>query len=136
MPNNELPNAWAYKLPTTLIDLLRQLSANVGQMPMPGGMSGDVRMPAFGSSQQAETNVDPAHYGETGGETTFFNQTMKGGMAPITALPTALGYPASWNPLGTNTPATVSDPSKWKPGQPVPAGYKINPRNPNRLIKI
>jgi hypothetical protein len=95
-------NSWAYRAPLDITELLRQLSANVGQTPMPGGRGGSVRNPAFGSPAKPEMNPDPFHYGETGGETTFFNQTTKGGMAPISALPTNLGYPADWNPLGTS----------------------------------
>lgn len=91
------PNAWAYKPPTDVQTLLRQLSANVGQSFMPMGPGGDVRTPAFGSSAAPQMNVDPAHYGETGGETNFFSTTTKGGMAPIWSAP---GSVPGWDPLG------------------------------------
>ena len=90
------PNAWAYQAPPDAQTLLRQLSANTGQSFMPYGRTGDVRLPAFGQAAAPEMNVDPAHYGETGGETNFFATTTKGGMAPISAAPRAT---TDWDPL-------------------------------------
>jgi hypothetical protein len=91
------PNAWAYKPPPDAQTLLRQLSANVGQEFMPYGPGGDVRQAAFGSSAAPQMNVDPATYGETGGETNFFQTTTKGGMAPISSVPRTV---SNWDPLG------------------------------------
>lgn len=103
------PNAWAYKPPTDIQTLLRQLSANAGQEFMPYGPGGDVRQPIWGTNGQPEMNVDASTYGETGGETNFFQTTTKGGMAPISAAPRTA---TDWNPLGgakspTTTPGTT-----------------------------
>jgi hypothetical protein len=93
---------WASQKPDSIQQLLRQLSANAGQMPMPGGQVGAVLQPSFGSSRPATTNYNPANYGQRPGlgEATFFQQSMKGGMAPISAI-TPLGVPKNWNPFAT-----------------------------------
>lgn len=93
---------WAAQQPKSTTQLLRQLSANAGQMPMPGGPVGAVLQPSFGSSRPATTNYNPATYGQNPGmgEATFFRQSMLGGMTPLSAL-TPLGVPKGWNPFGT-----------------------------------
>ena len=119
------PNAWAFRAPMSIDELLRQLSANSGQPGMPGGKGGDVRKPAFGSTQAPQQNVDPAHYGETGGETTFFNQSQLGGMKPVTSVPGQ--GPAGWNPLGlANTGTAATDRIKALIAQLFPNGAPAN----------
>ena len=108
-PTPQQANPWAFRPPTSTQELLRQLSANVGQDFMPYGLGGDVRLPAFGTPGSAQMNVDPAHYGETGGETNFFTTSTGGGMAPISAAPRAA---TDWNPLGLFPKAAASSSKK------------------------
>lgn len=91
---------WATQQPNSITQLLRQLSANAGQMPMPGGPVGAVRQQAFGSGRQPIQNPNMATYGSQpgSGEATFFQQSTRGGMSPISAL-TPLGVPNGWNPF-------------------------------------
>lgn len=99
------PNWWE-RAPVDVTELLRQLSVNAGQIGMPGGPSGAVVMPAFGSGAQAVMNPDMRTYGQVPGmgEATFFTQGMNGGMAPIAAM-SPIGVPQNWNPVGANPPA-------------------------------
>lgn len=96
--------AWRREMPKDNTQLLRQLSFNAGEMGMPGGYVGAVQMPAFGSSAQPVNNPDMATYGQQPGlgEATFFQQSMKGGMAPIAAM-SPLGVPEGWNPGGSSS---------------------------------
>ena len=103
MTDAPVTNDWANRQPANITELLRQLSANTGQSAMPGGRGGDVRISPFGSNQPSQQNVPAAHYGETGGETTFFNQSQNGGMRPISSVQPVAG----WNPLGTATAAAT-----------------------------
>lgn len=92
------PNWWQ-QMPAGVVELLRQLSVNVGQMPMPGGHVGSVQRPAFGAPGQPVMNPDMRTYGQTPGmgEATYFTQSMTGGMTPISAV-SPIGVPAGWNP--------------------------------------
>lgn len=101
---------WAKRAPTDTTELLRQLSANVGQMAMPGGPVGSVTQGPYGSGQAPQMGFDPATYGQGNGEATFFQQSMQGGMTPIAGL-APLGVPMGWNPFGTS-PATKDDKKK------------------------
>lgn len=98
--------AWRRKMPTDTSQLLRQLSFNAGEMGMPGGYVGAVQLPAYGSTQPPVNNPDMTTYGQQPGigEATFYQQSMKGGMAPIAAM-SPLGVPAGWNPGGTGSSA-------------------------------
>lgn len=98
-------DVWRRRNPTDNTELLRQLSFNAGEMGMPGGYVGGVQLPAYGSNLQPVSNLDPASYGRTPGygEATFYQQSMKGGMAPISAM----------SPMGV--------PQDWKPGDPLAA---------------
>jgi len=96
---------WAKTLPPNIVYLLRQLSANAGATAMPGGLVGAVQIPAFGSGRQPVMNPDPLNYGQGGGEATFFNQLMRGGMGPIAAQ-SPIGIPRGWNPF--NIPPTAA----------------------------
>lgn len=91
---------WATSQPNDTTQLLRQLSANAGQMPMPQGPVGAVQQPAFGSNRAPIQNPNMHTYGRKPGmgEATFFQQSTRGGMTPISAL-TPLGVPAVWNPF-------------------------------------
>lgn len=95
---------WWERAPVDVTELLRQLSVNAGQIGMPGGPSGAVVMPAFGSGRQAVMNPDMRTYGQVPGmgEATFFTQGMNGGMAPISAM-SPIGVPQNWNPVGANS---------------------------------
>jgi hypothetical protein len=97
--------AWWERNPTDIIELLRQLSVNAGQMGMPGGYVGAVQKPAFGTGGQPMIPQEMRTYGQAPnmGEATFFQQGMNGGMAPIAAM-SPLGVPAGWNPLGQTPP--------------------------------
>lgn len=92
-------------VPTSLANLLQQLSANAGQMAMPGGPVGGVIQAPQGSGRPP-VMMDPATYGQTGGEATFYRQSINGGMAPISAVGN-VGVPDAWNPTGApKTPIT------------------------------
>lgn len=112
-PAPDLRPAWAKEMPADTTQLLRQLSGNVGQMTMPGGLSGAVKIPAFGSQQQATTQFDPLTYGQQGGEATFFAQAMNGGMTPISAI-SPLGVPQGWNPFNLPKTSTTGKPGDKK----------------------
>ena len=94
-------------MPTDTSQLLRQLSFNAGEMGMPGGYVGAVQLPSYGSTLQPVNNPDMSKYGQGAGlgEATFYQQSMKGGMTPISAM-SPLGVPDGWNPGGTTTPAS------------------------------
>jgi hypothetical protein len=100
--------SWATRQPVDTTELLRQLSGNVGQMPMPGGPVGSVVTPAWGSGGQAQVGFDPRTYGQTGGEATFFQQSMRGGMTPISAI-SPLGSGQGWDPFNTGSAANAAD---------------------------
>jgi hypothetical protein len=94
---------WASRPPVNIQELMRQLSGNAGQMPMPGGPVGAVRtqptMP--GMNRVGGQMVNPAamnRYGQQGGEATFFQQSTRGGMTPLSALG-MLGSGFRWNPF-------------------------------------
>lgn len=95
--------AFASQMPTSPTQIMRQLAANAGQMGMPGGYTGAVQLPAFttGTRQPASLMTSAAGYGQKPGmgEARFFQQSMGGGMAPISAM-NPLGVPEKWNPLG------------------------------------
>ncbi|MFT3987176.1 hypothetical protein [Aestuariivirga sp.] len=106
---NPLPT-WATRQPVDTTELLRQLSGNVGQSAMPGGYVGAVQIPAWNSGGVASQGIDPLTYGQTGtgqpnGAATFFQQTVNGGMAPVSAL-SPLGVTKGWNPFGLSTEKT------------------------------
>lgn len=130
--------SWAYRLPLDFSELLRQLSANVGREAMPGGRGGAVRVPSvpgYGMNTPALPNpIDPSTYGQDAGEATFFTEAIGGGMTPLYAMQDNLGYSSSWDPLGVLASSKAAE--KWKRGQPIPAGYKVDPANPKKLIKI
>lgn len=110
---------WATRMPANTTELLRQLSANVGQQAMPGGYVGAVTLPAYGSSQQPTQGIDARTYGQGGGESTFFQQSMRGGMTPLAGL-APLGVPQGWDPFGTAKPPKEDDKKKKKDkGKPV-----------------
>ena len=101
-PNAPAPDAaWRRVNPTDTSQLLRQLSFNVGEMGMPGGYVGAVQLPAYGSGLPPVNNPDMKTYGQTPGygEATFYQQSMKGGMTPVSAL-SPMGVPQGWNPGG------------------------------------
>ncbi len=104
---------WATRAPTDTTELLRQLSGNVGQMTMPGGPTGAVTLPAWGSGEQAQVGFDPKTYGQGAGEATFFGQSTRGGMTPLSAI-SPLGVPQGWNPFGSATPTPKPDDKKDK----------------------
>lgn len=108
---------WAKTKPTTIEQLLAQLSANIGTEAMPGASIGAVVQQPYGSTQPAQMVTDPSQYGELGGGATFFTQTNRGGMVPISAAIPGL-TPESWNPFkgGTTTPSTT--PPTIPPGTP------------------
>jgi len=89
---------WASRIPQNVTELLRQLSANAGQPAMPGGQVGAVTQPAFGSTAAPSVMTSAKGYGQTSGEPTFFQQSLYGGMAPISAN-SPLGVPENWNPF-------------------------------------
>ena len=97
---------WRREMPKDNTQLLRQLSFNTGEMGMPGGYVGAVQMPSFqfGTQNPAINNPNMGSYGQQPGygEATFYQQSMKGGMAPIAAM-SPLGVPAGWNPGGGST---------------------------------
>lgn len=134
--------SWAYRLPLDYSELLRQLSANVGREAMPGGRGGAVRVPSvpgYGMNTPALPNpIDPSTYGQDAGEATFFTEAIGGGMTPLYAMQDNLGYSSSWDPLGINAgvKAAAAAAAKWKSGQPIPTGYKVDPANPKKLIKL
>mgnify|MGYP000278753504 FL=1 len=115
---SQLPT-WATRQPVDTTELLRQLSGNVGQAAMPGGYVGAVQIPAWNSGGTATQGIDPLTYGQTGkgqpnGAATFFQQTVNGGMAPISAL-SPLGVTKGWNPFGlTSDDSKTKDKSKSK----------------------
>lgn len=90
---------WAARKPQDMGELLRQLSGNAGQMAMPGGQVGAVRIPAFGAGGSPQMGTGGATYGRQPGlgEATFFQTSMKGGMTPISAV-SPLGVPQGWAP--------------------------------------
>lgn len=96
--------SWRRTLPTDTTQLLRQLSYNAGEMPMPGGYVGAVQLPSYGSSAKPVNNPDMSKYGQAPGlgEATFYQQSMQGGMAPIAALK-PVGVPSNWNPGGAGS---------------------------------
>lgn len=96
--------AWRREMPKDTSQLLRQLSFNAGEIGMPGGYVGAVQLPAYGSTQAPVNNPDMSKYGQGQGigEATFYQQSMKGGMAPIAAM-SPLGVPDGWNPGGSST---------------------------------
>ncbi len=102
--NMALPK-WATQRPQNGQQLMRQLSANAGQMAMPGGYVGAVRMPPAGMNRHGATRPQPQmgmgqlnKYGQ-GPEATFYQQSTRGGMTPISAL-FPLGVTQGWNPFG------------------------------------
>ncbi len=99
---------WRRTLPTNTTQLLRQLSYNAGEMPMPGGYVGAVQIPAYGSSAKPVNNPDMSKYGQAPGlgEATFYQQSMQGGMTPISALK-PVGVPSNWNPGGAGGNSNV-----------------------------
>ena len=107
---------WRRSLPTDTTQLLRQLSFNAGEMGMPGGFVGGVQMPSYqmggNSSQQlpAINNPDMSKYGRQPGygEANFYQQSMKGGMAPIAAM-SPLGVPEGWAPGGKDVKTQLED---------------------------
>lgn len=98
---------FATEFPNSPTQVLRQLSANAGQMGMPGGYTGAVQLPAYAPGRTAKPvlNPDMRTYGQQPnmGEARFFTQSMTGGMTPIASM-TPLGVPQNWNPLGANNP--------------------------------
>lgn len=102
-------DAWRRQMPTDITTLLRQLSVNAGEMGMPGGYVGAVQLPAYGSGLSPVMNPNMTTYGQQPniGEATFFQQSMKGGMAPIAAM-SPLGVPENWKPIGTTTPTKTT----------------------------
>ncbi|MEN6539136.1 MAG: hypothetical protein ABFC67_05950 [Mizugakiibacter sp.] len=124
--------SWQTQTPANVTELLRQLSANAGQMAMPGGPVGGVQQGAFGSNLPAINNPDMRTYGRTPGygEATFFRQSMQGGMAPIAAM-SPVGVPQNWNPTGSapTTPATPPKPTTPTAApKPAAAAPKPTPR--------
>lgn len=95
---------WRRELPKDTTQLLRQLSFNAGEIGMPGGYVGAIQLPSYGSSAQPINNPNMATYGRAPGvgEATFYQQSMKGGMAPIAAM-SPLGVPEGWNPGGASS---------------------------------
>jgi hypothetical protein len=98
---------WRRQMPADSTQLLRQLSYNAGEMGMPGGYVGGVQMPSYqtgGPQLPAINNPNMATYGQQPGygEATFYQQSMKGGMAPIAAM-SPLGVPEGWNPGGSSS---------------------------------
>lgn len=93
---------WRRSMPSDTSQLLRQLSYNVGEMPMPGGYVGAVQIPSYGSGVKPVNNPDMSKYGQAPGlgEATFYQQSMYGGMTPVSAL-RPVGVPSNWNPGGT-----------------------------------
>jgi hypothetical protein len=96
--------AWRRENPTNTSQLLRQLSFNAGEMGMPQGYVGGVQLPAYGTGLPAQMLTDTKNYGRQPGygEANFFQQSMKGGMAPIAAM-SPLGVPEGWNPGGSSS---------------------------------
>ncbi len=117
---NRLP-PWATQRPQSTQQLLRQLSGNSGQTPMPGGAVGAIQMRPLGTGRPQTGQVMRGigdNYGGKGGEATFFAQSTRGGMAPISALGT-LGRPQQWNPFDDWVKRTLTgddDKDKPKPG--------------------
>jgi hypothetical protein len=109
-------DAWRRTLPTDTTQLSRQLSFNAGEMGMPGGYVGAIQMPSYrmggDSSQQLPpiNNPDMSKYGRQPGygEATFYQQSMKGGMAPIAAM-SPLGVPEGWAPGGKDLKSQLED---------------------------
>ncbi len=101
---------WTTRQPLNTTELQRQLSANAGQMPMPNGMVGAVQQPSFGSPAQATQGIDPRTYGRKPGmgEATFFQQSTRGGMTPVSAI-SPLGVPLTWNPFAAYQRRTKAD---------------------------
>lgn len=91
---------WATMQPKTPNQLMRQLSGNAGQFAMPMGPVGAVRAPAYGMGGKPQMGLGGTSYGQQPnmGEATFFQQSMRGGMAPIAAM-SALGVPKGWQPF-------------------------------------
>lgn len=113
---------WQRQNPTNVTDLLRQLSANAGEIGMPGGYVGGVQIPAYrtdGPQLPAINNPDMRTYGRTPGygEATFYRQSMQGGMAPIAAM-SPLGVPEDWKPNTAPAPTTPA-PTAPKPTTPT-----------------
>lgn len=102
--NQATQDAWRRVMPTNTSQLLKQLSYNAGETGMPGGYVGAIQLPAYGSTQPPVNNPDMTKYGQGNGigEATFYQQSIKGGMAPIAAM-SPLGVPEGWNPGGTST---------------------------------
>lgn len=96
---------WAKTKPDTIAQLLAQLSANIGTEAMPGAPIGAVVQQPYGSTEPAQMVTDPSQYGELGGGATFFTQTNRGGMVPISAAIPGL-TPESWNPFKGSTTTT------------------------------
>ena len=98
--NGPVPD-WAKEQPTSIAQLLRQLSANAGQSAMPGGMVGAVQTRPFGSGGDARMLTNMTGYGQqpNSGEATFYRQSIKGGMTPVSAV-SSLGVPEKWRPFG------------------------------------
>lgn len=109
--------AWRRENPTNTSQLLRQLSFNAGEMGMPGGYVGAIQTPAYGTGLPPKMLTDTKNYGrEPGyGEANFFQQSMKGGMAPIAAM-SPLGVPEGWNPGGTSSGDIKSQLEKYLSG--------------------
>lgn len=103
-------DAWRRVMPTDTSQLLRQLSYNAGEMGMPGGYVGAIQLPAYGETQPPVNNPDMSSYGQAPGlgEATFYQQSMKGGMAPIAAM-SPLGVPQGWNPGGDDLGKQLKD---------------------------
>lgn len=125
-------NAWRRSLPTDTTQLLRQLSANVGELGMPGGYVGAVQMPSYqmpGPQLPAINNPNMATYGRQPGygEATFYQQSMKGGMTPIAAM-SPLGVPEGWNPGGGSSNYTAPSSSL----QSLIDKYKASPTSISR----
>lgn len=101
---------WRREMPTDTSQLLKQLSYNAGEMGMPGGYVGAIQLPAYGSTQAPVNNPDMSKYGQADGigEATFYQQSMKGGMAPIAAM-SPLGVPEGWKPGETSIKDQLDD---------------------------
>lgn len=113
--------AWAKRMPTNGTDAARQMSMNAGMLGMPGGQVGAVRLPPVGSDAKPTMAFDPFHYGMSPnyGEATFFQQNMRGGVSPISAI-APIGVPKNWNPGVAPKPAKGGGGKDPKPGDKDP----------------